>query len=506
MAGNRTASCYVGINNNVHALAFKGEKMMRREDDGVMMGQGTHRRSCSSWRRLSPAFAIAVALTAIVSCCCIRGISASVSAPSSVSPRGVGAGVPHDIQRRQSMDTIITVRGGNTNVQNKRRNCLTKILTRIGDMTTTTTIVRGGGVGSAVVGQEILPPRAPISSMASLLSKSSSIILSILATTINIACGAFVSSGYFGAYFASMILRTIHHLDILPSMVTMTANNEKTDGGGAYNIEPTKNKLLLPRLVEGKYHWTSIATLLSILLHVVIACTDSTPNNYSIHSLIDNASFTTILWVYSHMVDPFLGGAIGIAHVALGGLSMMLGNHRLRTTVYRLGGVWRLKKLNQYNIPGGGKGGGDEDDVYIDPLKAMRPVREPVLISTSAPMASAIANGMGSASVLLVFPQYFLGLYMLGSSFISWWSNYRQSNNGNYFISRLVRWLSEGGTLSCARYSGGCDGLRGHFDSPWKLATRLVALYWMTVLSKTMLALIVISRIDTRSSTRRGGD
>ena len=397
------------------------------------------------------------------------------------------------------MDTIITVRGGNTNVQNKRRNCLTKILTRIGDMTTTTTIVRGGGVSSAVVGQEILPPRAPISSMASLLFKSSSIILSILATSIQIACGTFVSSGYFGAYFASMIIRTIHHLDILPSMVNTA---------GAH-IEPTSNKLLLPRLVEGKYHWTSIATLLSILLHVVIACTDSTPNNYSIHSLIDNASFTTILWVYSHMVDPLLGGAIGMAHVALGGLSMMLGNHRLRTTVYRLGGVWRLKKLNQYNILVGGKGGDeddDNDDVYIDPLKAMRPFREPVLISKCAPMATAIANGMGSASVLLVFPQYFLGLYMLGSSFISWWSNNRQSSNGNYFISRLVRWLSEGGTQSCARYSGGCDGLRGHFDSPWKLATRLVALYWMTVLSKTMLALIVISRIDTRSSMRRGGD
>ncbi len=476
----------------------------------MMAMGGTHRRS-SSWRSLSHAFAIAVALTMILSCCCIRGVSANVSAPSSVSPHGVGVGVPRHMQRRQSsssardtvltMDTIITTTGGNTHVHNKRWNCLS-ILARIGDMTTTT--VRGGGAAPAVVGLEIMPPPAPISSMTSLLSKSSSVILSTLATSINIACGAFVSSGYFGAYFASMILRTIH-LNILPDIVTMTAKKEKTVGGGAY-IEPTSNKLLLLlQLVEGKYHWTSIATLLSILLHVVIAFTDSTPNNY-IHSLIDNASFMTILWVYSHMVDPILGGAIGMAHVALGGLAMMLGNHRLRTTVYRLGGEWRLKNLNQYNIVGGKEGG--DDDVYIDPLKAMRPVRVPVLISTSAPMATAIANGMGSASVLLVFPQYFLGLYMLGSSFISWWSNNRQSNNGN--ISRLVRWLSEGITLSRARYSrmttGGC-GLGGHIDSPWQLVTRLVALYWLTVLSKTMLALIVISRIDaTATRNTRVGD
>jgi len=175
-----------------------------------------------------------------------------------------------------------------------------------------------------------------------------------------------------------------------------------------------------------------------------------------------------------------------------------------------LGGEWRLKKLNQHIFA---TGGGGTDDVYIDPLKAVRPVRLPVLLSTSGTIVTAIANGMGSASLLISFPQYFLGLYMLGSSFISWWSKTNRQSNDGYFIGRFVQWLGEEGTLSCSRYTndatttttGGC-GVGGHIDSPWKLSTRLVALYWITILSKTLLALIVICRNDATGSTRWRGE
>jgi hypothetical protein len=292
-------------------------------------------------------------------------------------------------------------------------------------------------------------------------------------------------------------------------MATMMASKENTnsdDCGGAI-IKSSLNNMLLLQVFEGKYRWTSIATLLSFLLHIVLPFSNSNNNpTYNKHDLIDNIFFTTILWVYSHMIDALFGGAIGMAHVALGGLSMILRNHKLRTAMYRLGGEWRLKKLNQHIFA---TGGGGTDDVYIDPLKAVRPVRLPVLLSTSGTIVTAIANGMGSASLLISFPQYFLGLYMLGSSFISWWSKTNRQSNDGYFIGRFVQWLGEEGTLSCSRYTndatttttGGC-GLGGHIDSPWKLSTRLVALYWITILSKTLLAFIVICRNDATGSTR----
>ena len=120
---------FVGISTN----KSREEPMNTMIDgDGVekkmmmMMGAGTHRRDSSSCS-LSPAFAIVVALTIILSCCGIRGVSANMWAPSSVSPPcGVGVGLPHHIiQRRQSsstsrasdaevtMYTIVTIRGGN---------------------------------------------------------------------------------------------------------------------------------------------------------------------------------------------------------------------------------------------------------------------------------------------------------------------------------------------------------------------------------------------------------
>ena len=126
-----------------------------------------------------------------------------------------------------------------------------------GDMTLTTD--RGGGGGSGAgsfegVELKLSPPSAPMSSLTSVLSKSSSIILSTIATFINIASGAFVSSGYFGACIATWILRNIHQ-NILPNMVTiMAAKNNIVDGGGANSIESSSNVMhVLLHLFDGKY-------------------------------------------------------------------------------------------------------------------------------------------------------------------------------------------------------------------------------------------------------------
>jgi hypothetical protein len=447
------------------------------------------------------------------------------STPSSVSTSRVGAGVGVDwshpnrhptqpplssSSRARSaaitLDTITSLRGGGNHFRNKRRNILSMVAHIIGTGDMTSTTVRGDGGGSGAgsfegVELKLSPPSAPMSSLTSVLSKSSSIILSTIATFINIASGAFVSSGYFGACIATWILRNIHQ-NILPNMVTiMAAKNNIVDGGGANSIESSSNVMhVLLHPFDGKYRWASMASLLSVLLQILTPFSSNNQSNIA-DGFVDNISFMVHLWIYSHTIDPLLGGAIGLAHVALGGMSMILGNHRLRTTMYRLGGEWRLKKLNQYNVVDGV----GEDDVYIDPLKAVRPVRLPVLMSTSGTIVTAIANGMGSASLLLVSPQYFLELYMFWSSIISWWSNNRQSSDG-YFFGRLVRWLSERGIASCPSNTndattivGGC-GLGGIVDSPWTLATRLVAFYWITILSKTLLTFIAICRND---ATRR---
>lgn len=115
----------------------------------------------------------------------------------------------------------------------------------------------------------------------------------------------------------------------------------------------------------------------------------------------------------------------------------------------------------------------------------------------SSRITTAVVNGMGSASLLLAFPQYFLGLYMLGSTVVSWWSNSRQSSDG-YYLDRWIRWLGEGG-MSYARHNidvsttiEGCD-LDGLVEYPWRLPTRLVALYWIITLSKTSAFIVIFS-------------
>jgi len=182
--------------------------------------------------------------------------------------------------------------------------------------------------------------------------------------------------------------------------------------------------------------------------------------------------------MYSHLVHPILGGAIGCTHVSLSVLSTLLDNPKLGDALDKLGNV-RLKRLGQYV---------GEEDPYIVPGKGRMDTTPVVTSRPRGEVTAFIANMMGSASLLISFPQYCLGLYMLGSSLVAWWSSSSSSSSamtqsdGGYVSKRFekwMEWLSEGVVI---------DNVVDERIDPWNLSKRLVALYWITALAKAAVA------------------
>lgn len=320
-------------------------------------------RSSSSSRFLWPAFVIVVALTNkkrnrgfLVNASSSPPFPGGVSHPSHrvlpiswLTKMETTATTVIEVMAPTDAPSVTGIKGGD-NIKPRRRRWNLSRTASIddADRATAASSVRGGGGGD---GLEILLCPPPISSVSSVLLKSTSTLLSIIATSFNVASGAFVFSGYFGACIASWMIRSIQN-DILPNLMVKVMTNEVNSNNGGVNVESasTNNNMLL-QLFEGKYRWTSMATLLSLLLHITLVM----PSSYNnIHGLIDDVSFTTILWIYSHTVDPILGGAIGMAHVALAASSTILGHNRLLDAITRFGGKWRLQKLNQYFMGGRG--------------------------------------------------------------------------------------------------------------------------------------------------------
>jgi hypothetical protein len=172
----------------------------------------------------------------------------------------------------------------------------------------------------------------------------------------------------------------------------------------------------------------------------------------------------------------------------IGLFSSTIGNTQLGNMIGRLNDVRYCKLYNNNN--------NDEFDdgsslAYVDPTK--RTSRLPVVTSGSIvtnSITTKIMDLLASSSLLIVSSQHFLGLYMLGTTFVSLWSNYHngeqqqslylevgQSNIGGIGQSKLMiedmaQWWLDG------------------IDCPWKLPKRLVTLYWVLILSKMGVAYI----------------
>ncbi|KAL9190624.1 hypothetical protein ACHAXT_000330 [Thalassiosira profunda] len=274
-----------------------------------------------------------------------------------------------------------------------------------------------------------------------------SIVWLVVSQSINVAAAVCVVSGYFGAWAASWLVDRLRR-HYLPTVA------ENAAGGGESNS-----------LFQGRYGLTTIASVGLLLLHV----TGLQPN--TTHSRASDAAFAGILLTYSHLVDPVFGGMIGCAHVALGVLSTILGSPLLVYGLDALRNV-RFRKLGQYV--------GKEDPYVSDraerislvPVVQTRPRNE---------FVASITNLMGSASLLLAFPQYFLGLYMLGGVLVSWSSSKRLNWR---FLERLTQWLGEGIRVSFDEATTGSIG---------KSSSRLMVLYWTLFLAKTAVAYAIMS-------------
>lgn len=302
-----------------------------------------------------------------------------------------------------------------------------------------------------------------------------SVAILIVTQSLNIASAAFVVSGYFGAYAASWTVEKMHKL-LLPAL----SNNSLLSGGEGGGTD---------NLLVGKYRLSIVATIGILLLHV----TGIQPN--TIHSRLSDAAFAAILWTYSHLVDPLLGGLIGVAHVSLGIVSTVLSHPSVLDAVegYSNKDV-RLRRLGQYADPDG--------DKYVR-VRDRTPTTPVVTGGPGDEVGANIANAMGSASILLVFPQYFLGLYVLAGVLASRAGGASMSSTStpsSRRFRRWARWLGEGMVCAGNGGPGGCaaaavvDGASspGGDANPWKVSGRLVALYWIIALAKAGVAYVLM--------------
>ena len=280
--------------------------------------------------------------------------------------------------------------------------------------------------------------------IASLLS----IAFHIINQTINVATAGFVASGYFGASSATIMIRKLNEvLSKLPSVLV---------------DDPEK----LSILTNEKYQLTSLTTLGYLLLHTLGILSNEPV------SLTSDISFLSILWSYSKIVNAQVGGFIGCTHLTLSIVSLLLGNRRLINALDNLGNM-RYQKLDhdpKYVDPT------SEERViqYIDPTKVKRVSREPVvLVSGQSNQVTAIlAKVLNALSLLIAWPQLFMGVYMIGCILVSFERHYWLKNVGQF-----IHWL--GGGI-------GSSGSLGTM-SIRKVSNRLVALYWVIGITKSWL-------------------
>ena len=219
-----------------------------------------------------------------------------------------------------------------------------------------------------------------------------STILLIIDQTINLSSAAFVASGYFGAFMASYMVSKLHQ--IIPSSDGLLGSIINND---AISIQyKIHTNVILPRL-------TSLTTIGMLMLNII----PGIQMNNKFGRLSD-ISFIAILWTFSKRVDPIMGGLIGFTHLTISILSNILGNRRLINSLDHLQDI-RLKSLSNELR---------EYEDYVDPTKKERVSRGPIIVAGSdeswnTKFTLLISKVMNSASFLVVWPQLFLGLYML---------------------------------------------------------------------------------------------
>jgi len=335
-----------------------------------------------------------------------------------------------------------------------------------------------------------------------------SIAILIVTQSINVASAAIVLSGYFGAYVASWIIGKLHK--ILPTLIAKSSSSTANNNANA-------NHAFLQ-----KYKLTSLASIGILFLHL------SGIQSNNLYSRISDASFLILLWTYSHIVNPIMGGMIGCTHVSLGILSTMFDHPKLASVLDSSLDTFRLKILPMYNNVLDENGKVVEEDPYMPPGEGRVP-RAPIVTSTprkkNQQLGTKLANMLGSASILLAFPQYCLGLYLLGSIMVSCWS---KSSGGWKTWNGWMQWLSQG--MECCASSAATsnydengnnlqllsgsssDGNGGVDDdailmtesllineeerissiNPWNLSKRLLALYWVMALAKASVAYFLL--------------
>ena len=317
--------------------------------------------------------------------------------------------------------------------------------------------IGGGGEESDRDVEEQLRELVRENSGTDILGKQQSTISSlfcILNQSINIATAAIVGSGCLGAWLASWIIGSVCKL--FPSIAANSNSGASTTSQG-----------ITSSILGGKWRWTILATISHVSIHAVNAINKSNRALGAINS-IHGVAFISLLWIHSHVVNPIVGGMIGCSHALLGVISMMCAT--MGNVLDDLGDL-RLIPL-------------DDDD-------ATNHNTSPKYLSfeeqeTKKTIRGAIANILSSMGLFASFPQYFLGLYLVSSTILTW----VQSNESRFGWKRLPWWnegiLTDFGDI--ANNPGAGEGVLNR----WDLSLRLVLFHLTIMIVKGAVAFVCV--------------
>ena len=217
----------------------------------------------------------------------------------------------------------------------------------------------------------------------SLLSRG----LFVLNQTINIATAALVGSGLVGSWIASILI--------------------------------CKFKKLV--ISAGTFHQKWGLTIASCGFYIIMKCRKiisilGTGNFMNTLLVCNDLIVLLAIWVYSNTVDPVVGGLIGCGYVALELITSFLSSGSV---------IDMLSELNSFRMASL-----DEDGNLVKPIEEFK---------SNNSSREILAQAISSLSLLASSPQYFLSLYLITTTILTFM---KQSNHK--MIGDSISWLKAG--------------------------------------------------------------
>ncbi|KAL7482385.1 hypothetical protein ACHAW6_008054 [Cyclotella cf. meneghiniana] len=276
----------------------------------------------------------------------------------------------------------------------------------------------------------------------------SSTILFILNQTINSITAAAVGSGFLGSWIASFVICKLHEL---ASSFTLneTAAAARASRGPLFSV--FMRKWTLTVLSCGVYFLLNRRKIIRAIWA-----------RNAFDSLIGfgEVGILLVLCLFSSTVDPLLGGFIGSSYVSLDMIAYLLGRRNFGNPPSD------LMKFRMKPLVDGTEFVGDDNAI---PQKRS-PIRE------------SLANAILSLPLLASRPQYFLSLYLLAGTIVTWIAKTEHA-----WCTDFMSWLKVGSMNSM-----NAENIGGDVLEPWSLSLRLYVLNLIVMTVKAVMAFVLL--------------